>query len=532
MRKADPKALGSSWYSATRVASPPRGALTIELDVDVCIIGAGLAGLTAAREVARRGWSVVVLEAESVAWNASGRNTGFVMPGYSASPAAIVERVGLDHARKLWLLSEAGAEYIREAAQEKVMDGVALTEGGWLRVSKLDDDPALHAEANLLKDEFGAAVELWPADLVRETLRSPHYFEALHHPRAFSLHPLNYALGLAALAEAAGARIFEDTEALEIDPAGVRKRISTKNSRVRAGHVVLAGNVHLAGLMPQFANTLQPAFNYVIATAPLGDALHDAIRYTGGVSDSDLADNHYRVVDRDRLLWSGRSTVWRGKPQRYVETLLGQIRRAYPQLAGVKAEYGWTGVTGHTVHHMPQIGEITPGLWLLSGFGNHGLNTTAMGGEMVAKAIVDGDTTWKAFQPFELVWAGGMVGRAAKQARHWRARSSEAMAARMARRREDKRRRTSPGMPKLPAMKPADEIPAVAEAEPAPAAAPEIDVGNPPPQPEAELVPEATAALTELARTAKMLRKKPRKDAAAKPDEAQASGESSASGRA
>src|SRR6185503_4421607 len=102
MTNADPGAYGSSWLSATQVASPQRPRLGVELDIDVCVIGAGLAGLTVAREVARRGWSVVVLEAQSVAWNASGRNTGFVMPGYSARPAAIVERVGLDHARKLW----------------------------------------------------------------------------------------------------------------------------------------------------------------------------------------------------------------------------------------------------------------------------------------------------------------------------------------------------------------------------------------------------------------------------------------------
>ena len=95
--------------------------------------------------------------------------------------------------------------------------------------------------------EFGAAVEPWPADRVREALHSPRYFHGLHYPRGFSLHPLNYALGLAAAAEAAGARIFEDTPALEIDPAGVRKRVVTSHSRVRAAHVVLAGNVHIDG---------------------------------------------------------------------------------------------------------------------------------------------------------------------------------------------------------------------------------------------------------------------------------------------
>ena len=108
-------------------------------------------------------------------------------------------------------------------------------------------------------------------------------------------------------------------------------------------------------------------------------------------------------------MWSGRSTVWRGKPQDYVGTLLGQIRRTFPQLENLKAEYAWTGLLGNTVHRMPQIGEITPGLWLLSGFGNRGLNTTAIGGEVVARGIVEADRTWQLFSPFALVWSGGSL---------------------------------------------------------------------------------------------------------------------------
>jgi len=440
MPTVDPNAYGSSWYYATKVASPPRGQLTVELDVDVCVIGGGLAGLTVAREVARRGWSVVVLEARRVAWNASGRNTGFVLPGFAANADALVSRVGLDHAKALWALAEAGLGYVRKAVREAGMAGTELTEGGWLYVSKTGNDGAMQSYAELLAEKFGAAVEFWPAERVREELRSPLYFGAIHYPRAFSIHPLNYALGLAAAAEADGARICEETPALEIDPAGVRKRIVTKHARLRAGHVVLAGNVHLTQMMPQIASTLLPIHSYVIATAPLGDQLREAIRYPGAVSDTDLADNHYRVVGGDRLIWSGRSTVWGGKPQRYVDTLLGDIARAYPRLRDVKAEYAWTGALGLTVHRMPQIGEFLPGVWLLSGFGGHGLNTTAMGGEIIARAIVEGDRAWQLFSPFELVWAGGLSGRAAQQLYYWSFRTRERVDGWLARRRAARRR--------------------------------------------------------------------------------------------
>jgi gamma-glutamylputrescine oxidase len=442
MPATDPNVYGSSWYAATKVASPPRERLTVEADVDVCVIGGGLAGLTVAREVARRGWSVVVLEAHRLAWNASGRNTGFVLPGYAAPTEAMVARVGLDHARELWKLSEAGAEYVRSAVRG--MPGTELSESGWLHVSKTGDDPTVQQTVDLLAGQFGAAVEAWSTEQVRVALRSPLYFNAVHYPRAFAIHPLNYALGLAADAEAAGARIYEQTAALELDPAGVRKRVVTTGERVRAAHVVLAGNVHVHDLAPEVGGTLSPVFTYVITTAPLGGRLAEAISYPGAVSDTELADNHYRIVDGDRLIWSGRSTVWRDRPKRYLDALVGDIARAYPQLGPVKVEYAWTGTIGNTVHRMPQIGELSPGLWLLSGFGGHGLNTSAMGGELIARAIVDGDRTWRVFAPFEMVWAGGRVGRVAQQAYYWSFRMQEKLDGWLARQREAKRRAEEP----------------------------------------------------------------------------------------
>jgi glycine/D-amino acid oxidase-like deaminating enzyme len=230
------------------------------------------------------------------------------------------------------------------------------------------------------------------------------------------MHPLNYAQGLAAAAEAAGARIFESTPALEIDPAGVRKRITTPSARVRARHVVLAGNVDIGGLMPKLARTLIPISTYVLVTKPLGDAVHAAIDFRGSVSDTELANNHYRIVGGDRLMWSGRSTVWRGEPRRYARGLLRDLARTFPQLAGAEIDHAWCGTLGNAVHRMPQIGELSPGLWLLGGFGGHGINTSAMAGEIVARGIVENDQTWRLFAPFELIWAGGALGRAVTQA--------------------------------------------------------------------------------------------------------------------
>jgi gamma-glutamylputrescine oxidase len=412
------------------VAAPPRPPLAVDTDADVCVIGGGLAGLTTAREIARTGWSVVLIDAGRIAGEASGRNTGFVLPGFAASPDSLIGRVGFDRARDLWALAQSGVDYVREAIGDDAMAGVGIGEG-WLYVSKTDNGDAFtHLAAQL--GAFGAEFEGWPTEQVRAVLRSARYFHAIHHPRAIHVHPLNYALGLAAAAERAGVRIFEDTPALSIDPAGVRKRIVTPGARLRADHVVLCGNLQIGALMPRIAAALVPITTYVIVTAPLGPKLAEAVAYRGAVSDSDLADNHYRIVDNDRLMWSGRMTAWPRNPRRYVAGLVADIRKTFPQLGELAVDRVWSGTLGHTVHGMPQIGELGPRVWLASGFGGHGLNTTAMAGNLLARAIVDGDETWRQFTPFELVWAGGQAGRAVAQIYYWTERLRAAVAERRA----------------------------------------------------------------------------------------------------
>src|SRR5665213_448443 len=424
----------AGWYEATRVDSPERDRLTFDLDVDVCVVGAGLAGLTAAREMAKRGWSVAVLEGGRIGQAASGHNTGFVLPGYSEGIDEMIERIGLDHTKQLWALSEQGLDYVRRTISETNMPGVDPVPG-WLHVYKTDNAPEIRAYVERLR-WIGADVEMWTTEQVRAQLVNPRYFNAVHFRNAFHIHPLNYALGLAALAEQAGARIFEDTPALSIDPAGVRKRIVTPNGRLRAARVVLAGNVQLGALMPEIAATLLPVTTFVMVTEPLGDRLHELVRYRGAISDTNRADNHYRIVGGNRLQWSGRMRAWQADPRWIGNGLVADIRRNYPELGPVEIAHLWSGTLGRTVHRMPQIGEISPGVWLASGFGGHGLNTTAMGGELVARGIVEGDETWRLFAPYELVWAGGKLGRVLAQGLYWGRTPRERLAQGLARWRE------------------------------------------------------------------------------------------------
>jgi gamma-glutamylputrescine oxidase len=430
---------GPTWYSAATPLSPPRTPLNYDLDMDVCVIGGGLAGLTVAREVARRGWSVAVLEARRVAWNASGRNSGFVLPGFSAQIEKVIERIGLPATKVLWELSQSGVQYVHDAIAE--IGAAEIAEGkGWLDVFKKPDADRTLARIRLLEQEIGIAVEGWPMERVRDALKTSHYFEAIYFPHAFQINPLAYALGLAGAAERAGVRIFENTRAISVDPAGVRKRIETPQGRVRAGHVVLAGNIHLGTVASQLADTLIPITAFTGVTQSLGGRLKEAVTFRGAVSDSRHANYHYRIVGGDRVLWTGSASV--GPRTKWMQKWLARALRAtYPQLGPVQFEYFWPADMGFAVHRMPQIGEVNPGVWLASAFGGQGLNTSAMAGNLIARAIVEGDDTWRRFLPFELVWAGGRVGRTVARAAAWWRHQSESVTALAMRQREELQRR-------------------------------------------------------------------------------------------
>jgi glycine/D-amino acid oxidase-like deaminating enzyme len=388
-----------------------RSRLSFDLDVDICVVGAGLAGLTLALEAARLGASVAVLEGRHVGWNASGHQLGTVMPGYDLPIGDLIARVGLEDARELWSLSKQGAEYVRATASEELIPGIALSDGA-LEVSNVDAGDQLISRLQTLGEDFETEVEGWQVDRVRAELRTDRYFHGVYYPKAFQIDGRKYVHGLAALARRAGARIFEDTPVVNIDSSGIRKRIVTPSARLRASHVVVAGNIHLGAPLRRLAETLLPVWRYAAVTAPLGERLAEAITFRGSVTDNNGVD-HFRIVDGDRLMWASPETTWAARPQRFGPAIARRINAIFPKLGKPAIADVWGGAIGQTVHGMPQIGQLRRGLWVASGFGRQGLNTSAMAGHLIARSILWGDERWRLFSPFELVWAGGPAGRVA-----------------------------------------------------------------------------------------------------------------------
>jgi glycine/D-amino acid oxidase-like deaminating enzyme len=416
---------------------PGRSRLSFDLDVDICVVGAGLAGLTVALEAARLGASVAVLEGRHVGWNASGHHLGTVMPGFGLPIGELIARIGLEDARELWSLSKEGAEYVRATASEELIPGIAPSEGA-LEVSNVEAGEELISRLQMLSEDFETEAEGWQVDRVRDQLKTDRYFHGVYYPRAFQIDGRKYVHGLAALATRAGARIFEDTPVVSIDPSGIRKRIVTPSARLRASHIVLAGNIHLGEPLRRLSETLLPVWRYAAVTAPLGEQLADVVKFKGSVTDTDGVD-HFRIVDGDRLIWASPETTWAARPERFAGAIARRIRTIFPQLAGVGIAEVWGGAIGQTVHGMPQIGQLRRGLWVASGFGRQGLNTSAMAGQLIARSILWGDERWRLFSPFELVWAGGVTGRVAGHFVGIWGRGSSAAAGALARYRERSR---------------------------------------------------------------------------------------------
>src|SRR5579863_4292048 len=411
-----------------------RARLSFDLDVDICVVGAGLAGLTVALEASRLGASVAVLEGRHVGWGASGRPLGTVMPGYGLAIKDLIERIGFEDARELWALSKEGAEFVRAHATEQLMPGIALSEGA-LEVSNVDVGDRLISELQMLNEDFETEVEGWQIDRVRHHLKTARYFHGVYFPKAFQIDGSKYVHGLAAMARRAGARIFEDTPVVSIDASGIRKRIVTPSARLRASHIVLAGSAHLGAPSRRLSETLLPVWRYAAITAPLGERLAESIAFQGSVTDTDGID-HFRIVERDRLMWASPETTWNARPARFASAIARRIRTIFPRLGPVEIADVWGGAIGQTVHGMPQIGQLRKGLWVASGFGRQGLGTTAMAGRLVARSILWGDERWRLFSPFELVWAGGATGRVAGHVIGMWKRGSSAAAGALARYRE------------------------------------------------------------------------------------------------
>ncbi|UZF92162.1 NAD(P)/FAD-dependent oxidoreductase [Bosea sp. NBC_00550] len=391
-----------------------------QIKADICIVGGGLAGLTAALELARAGRSIVLLEAERVAWGASGRNGGFVSAGYATSLSAIERQAGRQQAEELYRLTIEGVDIVRRNIERLGIDDAAPSPG-IMRALRYDGGAALQAERDAQERRFGRKLRYLSREETRELLRSPKYHAALADDDAFHFHPLNYARALAREIVRLGGAIHEASPVLSCDLAGPVKRLRTAQATIEAEQVLFTTGGYTGGLFAPLKHAYLPIATYVLLTEAAPELIREAIRTGAGVGDDRRAGDYYRLVEGGkRILWGGRITTRTTEPRDVAALLRREMVTTYPQLSGLKVELAWSGLMSYARHLMPQIGQHRPGVWYCTAFGGHGMNTTAIGGTVIAEAIRGDSDRFKLFAPFGLAWNGGPFGTAAVQLTYWR----------------------------------------------------------------------------------------------------------------
>lgn len=388
-------------------------------DAAVCIIGGGFAGLSTAIALAERGVTdIVLLEAETIGYGASGRNGGFVFGGFSLGERSVLDTVGDIAGRDLYHMTLAAVEQIRGRIHKY---GIAcdLKEEGVYLANWFDDPRILDQQQRFMADKLGVEWQrLSPAQLAGK-LASERYFGALFEPGAFHFHPLKYAQGLARALADKGVRVHEASRVTQIAADGKGWRIATAGGAVRARDVVVCCGGYIEKLYPRLGGAVLPIATYVMVTEPLGERLQGAMRTGAAVYDTRFAFDYYRPLADTRILWGGRISIMERSGADVARLLYGDMLKVYPQLAGTRVDYAWSGMMSYGRHKMPQLGRLPEGIWYGMGFGGHGVAPSTLAGDVLAAAIMGQGAGLDRFGAWGLPSTGGPAGLLAAQLAYW-----------------------------------------------------------------------------------------------------------------
>ena len=376
-----------SFYTATAVGIHDHPQLQEDLRADVCVIGGGFTGLSAALNLAELGLDVVLLEAERIGFGASGRNGGLIGSGQRKDVEDLEKQFGFERAREFWQFAEDAKNEIRERVTRHDID-CDLQDGQLEGVHKKSYVGMAKATAEALAERYDYPhARALSREETRALVATDDYLEGLQDLKAMTIHPLNYALGLARAAREAGVRIFENSRVLNYthsDPA----TISTAKGSVVASFIVLGCNGYLGKLEPRVAGKIMPINNFLVTTEPLEAERANALipgRY--GIHDTRFVVNFFRMSADRRLIFGGGENYRAKFPGDVAAFVRPKMLNLFPQLADVKIDYAWGGTLSVTVNRLPHVGRLAPNLFFAQGYSGHGVSISNFAGKVIAEAI-------------------------------------------------------------------------------------------------------------------------------------------------
>jgi len=381
----------ASWYAATVDALAPCPPLKGEARADVCVVGGGYTGLSAALHLAEAGYSVRVLEAQRIGFGASGRNGGQLGSGQRMYQDDLEKLIGTDAASTLWQMGEEAKDLVKGLISKHDIEchykpGVAWT------AMNARDMAHMHDYAALLAERYGYdQITTMDADAMRGLCPSPAYHGGMLDMGAGHLHPLAYALGLSRAAMTAGAVIHEGTEVHGWERGSGSNAhpitVKTGHGRVVADHLILACNGYLGTLDQKTAARVMPINNFIAATEPLGDQAARVLTKDIAVADSKFVVNYFRLSHDKRLLFGGGESYGYRFPRDIAAVVRKPMTQIFPHLRDVKIDYAWGGTLAITRKRMPYLARLAPGVLTASGYSGHGVGTATHAGKLMADVI-------------------------------------------------------------------------------------------------------------------------------------------------
>lgn len=378
----------ASWYAATAAAPGPFAAAVGKVRADVCVVGGGYTGLSAALHLARTGLKVVLLEASRIGSGASGRNGGQVGTGQRLDQQTLEQMVGAPRARALWDYGLEAVNLVQALIAESGVD--CDYRPGVLHVNhKARHDAHSRDYVAHLQDRYGYdKIRFLDRAALRAELGSDSYNGGTLDMGSGHLHPLRYVFGLAQLAVAAGACLHETSRVTRIDAAGSRPRVFTDLAEIEADHLILGLNGYHNNLVPEVARRVMPINNFIVATQPLDKGLADSlIPNRHAVADSRFVINYFRLSADNRMIFGGGESYGYRFPADLAAKAGTPMRAIFPQLANARIDYAWGGTLGITMSRMPHFERIGPAAISCSGFSGQGIAMATLAGRMAAEAV-------------------------------------------------------------------------------------------------------------------------------------------------
>jgi gamma-glutamylputrescine oxidase len=376
----------NSWYAASVPAFPEQAPLIGSIHADVCILGAGITGLSTAIELAEAGYKVVVLEAQRVGWGASGRSGGQAIFGFGCDQSKITQSVGLQSSKRMFDWSIEGLDLIQSRCAQYNIDC------DWRDIHahvpiKTRHITELKAWQNDLAENFNYPLQWWEREQLQAVMPNERYLGALVDPRSGHLHPLKYTQGLAKAALALGVQIFEHSKVTQM-LRGEKPIFKTANGEVHCNFAVLAGNAYVHGIAPELDDKIMPVGTYIGATEPLGAERAQAlIKNNMAVADVNWALDYFRLSADNRLLFGGRASYSTLPPPNLSGTMQRRMTRVFPSLSNVKMDYVWGGFVDISLNRAPHWGRLGSNVYFAQGFSGHGIAATGLAGRIISEAI-------------------------------------------------------------------------------------------------------------------------------------------------